>query len=130
MKLLVLASMIFCHIVDDFKFQGILAEFKQRDWWKRNAPDRLYRYDYLPALIEHAFSWTFMIHVPIFVYCYMNNCWKSVWLYVIVFVANWLIHSLVDHLKANKHKLNLVGDQVLHLIQILCTWVIYMEVNV
>ena len=130
MKLLVLASMIFCHIVDDFKFQGILAEFKQRDWWKRHASDRLYRYDYLPALLEHAFSWTFMIHVPVFVYCHVNSCWKSVWLYVAVFVTNWLIHSLVDHLKANKHKLNLVGDQVLHLIQILCTWLIYMEVNV
>ena len=39
--------MIFCHIVDDYYLQGKLASMKQKSWWEKNAPDRLYKYDYL-----------------------------------------------------------------------------------
>lgn len=28
-------SMIILHIIDDFKLQGILADFKQISWWKK-----------------------------------------------------------------------------------------------
>lgn len=31
-KLLILATMIFCHIADDYYLQGILAQMKQRSW--------------------------------------------------------------------------------------------------
>ena len=46
-KILILLAMIFCHIVDDYYSQGILASMKQKEWWKNNAPDSLYKHDYL-----------------------------------------------------------------------------------
>jgi hypothetical protein len=63
MKLYLLLIMIFLHIVDDYYLQGFLASLKQKRWWEKNAPDKLYRKDYIMALLEHAFSWTFMIMI-------------------------------------------------------------------
>lgn len=34
-KILILFTMIFCHIVDDYYLQGWLASAKQKSWWKR-----------------------------------------------------------------------------------------------
>ena len=50
MKTFLLISMLFCHIVDDYYLQGWLASAKQRKWWKQNAPDNLYKYDYIMAM--------------------------------------------------------------------------------
>jgi hypothetical protein len=61
----VILLMIFCHIVDDYYLQGILASMKQKKWWQENAPDKPYKYDYIWALIMHSFSWAFMIMLPI-----------------------------------------------------------------
>ena len=59
-----LILMFFLHIVDDFYLQGILAKLKQIGWWKKNAPNPLYRYDYIVGLVVHSFSWAFMIMLP------------------------------------------------------------------
>ena len=72
-KLIVFLSMIFLHIVDDFKFQGILANMKQESWWKKNYPNKRYKYDYIISLLIHAFSWDFMIHIPIIIYLFYYN---------------------------------------------------------
>lgn len=58
---IILISMIFCHIVDDYYLQGWLASAKQKSWWEKNAPDDLYKHDYMMALFMHSFSWTFMM---------------------------------------------------------------------
>ena len=126
MPLLVLVSMMFCHIIDDYKLQGWLATGKQRSWWKSNAPEKLYKYDYIMALVEHAFSWTFMIHVPIFIYSYMTSSWSSFVVYIVLFIFNWAVHAITDHAKANLLLINLVIDQTIHIIQILLTWAVYM----
>ena len=60
-KLFLLLGMLFLHLVDDYYLQGWLASAKQKSWWKKNSPDKLYSHDYIMALCEHAFSWTFMI---------------------------------------------------------------------
>ena len=109
--------MIFMHIIDDYKLQGILASFKQKQWWKENAPDKLYEYDYIWALLIHSFSWSFMIMLPI---AYVMN-FNITGLFSIVFIANVLIHAFVDDLKANRKKINLIQDQTFHLIQICIT---------
>ena len=57
--------MIFCHIVDDYYLQGWLASAKQKKYWEENAPDKMYRFDYIWALIMHSFSWAFMIMLPV-----------------------------------------------------------------
>ena len=38
-KEMLLFFMMFCHVVDDFYLQGILAQMKQESWWKENYPE-------------------------------------------------------------------------------------------
>ena len=114
---MLLLTMIFCHIVDDYYLQGILASMKQRDWWKKNSPDALYRYDYLMALLMHSLSWSFMIMFPV---AFSLSSVEP--LFYAVFAGNVLIHFITDHLKANLKKINLITDQTVHMAQILITW--------
>lgn len=116
-KLLTVLLMVFCHIIDDYYLQGILASMKQRDWWKKNAPKKLYRHDHIMALAMHGFSWTFMVMLPIAAYMNFNPSG----LFYFLFAVNWIAHSRIDHLKANAKKINLVTDQLCHIIQIIFT---------
>lgn len=120
----VLLLMIFCHIVDDYYLQGWLASAKQKEWWEKNAPDILYEIDYIWALIMHSFSWSFMIMLPI---AYVNSFNVST-LFVIVFILNMIIHAIIDDMKANKKRINLWGDQSIHIGQIVMTFGIFMYV--
>lgn len=117
MKLFILFAMIFAHIVDDYYLQGILAKMKQKKWWKENAPSELYRNDYIIALIMHSFSWSFMITLP--------TLFISTNYIILVFfiVLNTVLHAYVDNAKANKYSINLIVDQICHLIQIIGTWI-------
>lgn len=124
MKLFILLCMIFCHVVDDYYSQGILASMKQKSWWENNYPDKLYKYDYLMALFMHSFSWAFMIMLPPTVYTMIVG---ATW-YPILYVLNLCVHFYVDNLKANKMKINLIQDQCIHMIQIVGTWLLYFYV--
>ena len=110
-----LLLMLFLHIVDDYYLQGILASMKQKGWWEKNYPQPLYKYDYIVALLMHSFSWAFMIMIPTMI----NNCF--VWW---LFLINVIIHCIVDHIKANLKKINLITDQSIHVIQIILTWLV------
>ena len=127
-RLLILFIMIFCHLIDDYKLQGILANMKQRQWWKENANKYIYRNDYKVALIEHAFSWSFMITLPFLIISFIQNNTFLMILLVISYFMNTIIHAFIDNLKANKYIINLVEDQFAHLIQIICTWIILIAV--
>lgn len=122
--ILILLSMIFCHIADDYYLQGWLASAKQKSWWEKNAPEKLYRNDYVMALFMHSFSWSFMIMIPIISYFLISGIGLQEWL-VIPYFANMAIHCIVDDLKANKKRINLIQDQCIHLVQILATWVAF-----
>lgn len=124
MDIFLLLSMIFCHILDDFCFQGWLASAKQKEWWEKNAPEPLYRFDYICALIMHSASWSFVITVPLKVYSTAMHFGNG-WILAIMFLVNAAIHAIIDDLKANKKKINLVIDQSLHIIQILITFIVY-----
>ena len=118
-SVLVLFTMIFCHIVDDYYLQGILANLKQKSWWRnQESYNENYKYDYIIALIMHAFSWSFMIILPL-ILIGVNQ-----YVIVISIAINTIIHAFIDDLKANKKKINLVQDQAIHLLQILSTWFI------
>lgn len=125
LKTVLLLLMLFLHIVDDYYLQGILASMKQKKWWKKNAPDELYKNDYIIALLEHAFSWTFMIMLVPTIYLYFNPSNFLYRLYMLVFCINWSIHVIVDDYKANKKQINLIQDQLIHIIQIFITWIIF-----
>ena len=118
MKIFVLIiCMVFCHIVDDYYLQGILASMKQKSWWEKQAPDEMYKHDYLMALLMHAMSWSFMIMLPLLIYFKFEPST----LFLILWVGNTAIHAVIDNLKANKRKINLIQDQVLHMVQIIIT---------
>ena len=114
--------MIFCHIVDDYYLQGWLASAKQKEWWQKNAPQSLYKYDYIWALIMHSFSWAFMVMLPI---AYTQSFEVNT-PFMIVFGANMVVHAIVDDLKADKHEINLWNDQIVHMIQIFITAYIFL----
>ena len=113
-----LILMIFCHIVDDYCLQGWLASAKQKQWWEENAPQNIYKYDYLWALIMHSFSWSFMIMLP----CAFALQFHVGIGYLFFIVFNTLLHAVIDHLKANLKSINLWVDQVCHMVQILGTF--------
>ena len=116
-SVLVLFAMIFCHIVDDYYLQGILANLKQKSWWRnQESYNENYKYDYIIALIMHSFSWSFMIILP-FILIGVNQ-----YAIVISIAINTIIHAFIDDLKANKKRINLVQDQAIHILQILLTW--------
>jgi hypothetical protein len=123
-NLIILAAMLFCHIIDDYYLQGILASMKQKNWWVKNAPDDLYKKDYIMALFMHSFSWAFMIMLPILVHGLSSIVWN---LYVPFLIVNCVIHMVVDNLKANMLKINLVQDQSIHMLQIFITWLIWVS---
>ena len=114
--------MIFFHIVDDYYLQGWLASAKQKKYWQENAPEFLYKYDYIWALIMHSFSWSFMIMLPIA----YNLSFNINFAFLIAFVLNVIIHAIIDDLKANKRKINLWIDQIIHLCQITITAIIFL----
>ena len=126
MKILILIAMLFFHIIDDYYLQGILASMKQKSWWEKNAPDELYDHDYIMALYEHAFSWTVMIHIPcIFYQIFLNDSSVSSFHYLFTFIVMIVIHALVDNAKANKKTINLIQDQLCHILQVFYLWFYY-----
>lgn len=116
--------MAFFHIVDDYCLQGILASMKQKQWWKENAPDDMYKHDYIVALIMHSSSWSFMIMLPIAIAS--GFCVGAKFIYA--FIANATVHCIVDDMKANKRKINLIADQTIHLLQVAITATMFLEV--
>ena len=126
-KLFVLLAMVFCHIVDDYYLQAIgpLASMKQKSWWEANYPKKLYKYDYLVALLMHSLSWAFMIMVPVALYF----SWDVGAEFLVLFVTNTLFHAFIDNAKANWLAINLMFDQSFHMLQIAGTFWIMLYVQ-
>ena len=118
-----LIFMIFAHIVDDFYLQGCLANMKQKSWWEKNAPDPLYKRDYIISLIIHGLSWAIVTMLPIIVFALFKG-FDLGWFYIIIPV-NAALHACIDHLKANLHTIDLVADQTMHAMQILATLICF-----
>lgn len=87
---------------------------KQKTFWQENAPEQMYRYDYLWALIMHAFSWTFMVMLPVM---FINNFVLDAE-FLLYFIFHLMLHAQTDDLKANARKINLWQDQMIHMLQI------------
>lgn len=116
----VLLLMVFLHIVDDYYLQAIgpLASMKQRSWWEKHYPQKLYKYDYLVALLMHSMSWAFMVMLPISIY----RSWDIDGTFILLFIVNTAIHAFVDNMKANWLLINLIVDQSFHMVQIASTF--------
>lgn len=112
--------MLFFHVVADYNLQGWLASAKQKSYWEANAPDELYKRDYICALIMHSISWTFMIMLPIAYY----QGFSIDGMFVTIFIANVILHAQIDDMKANRNLINLWHDQIMHFIQMILTFVL------
>ena len=118
----ILAAMIFLHIIDDYCLQApCLCDLKQKSFWEKNAPHKLYENDQLCALLMHGLSWSFMIMLPIAVAINFNVDIN----FFLMFIINAVFHAAIDDLKANKYRINLWTDQLTHIGQILVTFILY-----
>ena len=113
--------MILAHVIDDFVLQPIcLSKLKQKEWWEKNAPDKMYAEDYIAALIIHGVSWSIMTLLPIIFFTQAPDGFIMT-----MFIFNTVIHTVIDDAKANRKEINLFKDQLIHLIQIVMTWILY-----
>ena len=120
MKGEILLMMLFLHIVDDFHLQGILANLKQKAWWEKNAPGDMYKGDYAIAMLAHGFSWACMVMAPLWYFGLVTG--RS--LAISVMVLGWS-HCEIDDAKCNRLKISLCTDQLLHVLQIVLAWAIF-----
>lgn len=124
MKIAILVFMLMGHLLDDYVLQGWLAKAKQKSWWKENAPGNLYKHDWAMALLCHCLSWSISMMLPIVIWSISTgNRLGFLWF---ALPANLSVHFVVDDLKANKMKINLIIDQSIHFVQILATWGIWL----
>lgn len=139
MKIFILLAMIFLHIVDDYYLQGgnsILWQFKQKDFWDKEfsgdakaREHHLYRHDYKVALLTHAFSWTFVVHIPIIAWMLYQGYYNQpgpMMVFGLLFVVMWIVHAITDNEKANRKIISLKTDQLIHLLQIMFIWATWM----
>ena len=114
--------MLLAHLVVDYTLQGWLADGKQKKWWQKcfggEVPPK-YSHDYVTALVYHALYWSLAVCAPLW--------WSP--LRGSAVVANAVFHAWVDDLKANKMKINLTQDQLLHMLQMAATFVILWSVK-
>lgn len=117
----VLLSMIFMHIIDDYVLQDVLAKMKQKSWWTKQLEYKdMYKHDYIVALACHSFEWTFMVMLPI---AYWKYSFNIDIVFASLFVFNMILHMVTDNAKANIGSINLICDQLIHLTQIIVTFV-------
>lgn len=121
----ILLCMIFLHILDDFVLQSFtLSKLKQKNIWEKYVEGKdkrlkeLYKNDYWCALIIHSVSWSIAIVLP-WIFMYPSKLGGCIAIFV---VLNTIVHADIDNTKANKEKINLITDQCIHLIQIILTW--------
>ncbi len=126
------------HLLADYFLQGCLSDLKQKRWWNEQLRklykdydghdktfgwmSRLqdkYRYDYIAGLVCHALMWTIVTFFPLMWFCGATA-------FTALVVVNTLVHFVVDHMKANTHRINLVQDQSIHMVQVIAPVLIVM----
>lgn len=136
--MIVLLMMFLMHIIEDFHMQGILADMKQKSWWNRQIESielpvstklDKYRKDYIMALAVHGFEWAMFMHIPIIAVHILNGAFDihdTFWIAITASVIiNASVHAIIDDMKANRMRLNLVQDQICHTMQIIITYIIF-----
>ncbi len=110
-----LVLMLVGHLIADYTLQGWLADGKQKFWWRRMFNEDIlskYRFDYIAALVCHSLYWSIFVCAPFYESRF----------FLVAILVNSLVHAIIDDLKANRYKINLIIDQVLHLLQRLVTF--------
>ena len=118
--MIVLILMLLAHFFTDFHLQGILADMKQEQWWKRQERyNSKNKYDYVAALVIHSAEWTLWMMIPLLLLPHLD-----LGMFLLLAALNIVVHSLTDNSKANYRDISLVQDQVIHLAQIAFTYAV------
>ena len=142
-KIFILFLMLLMHYIEDFHLQGCLANLKQKKWWEKQMSDNdmhshyalehsIYRNDYKMSLFAHSIENALFVMLPLIIDLlitefihYLQNTW-------ILFIPSTILicvsHYLIDDLKANEMKINLVQDQLYHLGVILLIFLCYFPI--
>ena len=114
-------TILFFHIIADYSLQGVLAQMKTVRFWKdlkereskRKDGFKISTKDWLMPMIEHSFMWSFIVHLPIIIFYTINPI-------TILFsiIIHTCFHILIDNFKANTNDINLIADQIFHMVQI------------
>jgi hypothetical protein len=115
-------TILFFHIIADYNLQGVLAQMKSVRFWKdlkereskRKDGFKISIKDWIMPMIEHSFMWSFIVHLPIIMFYSINPI-------TIIFsiIIHTCFHMLIDSLKANTNDINLIADQIFHMLQII-----------
>jgi hypothetical protein len=115
-------TILFFHIIADYNLQGVLAQMKSVRFWKdlkereskRKDGFKISIKDWIMPMIEHSFMWSFIVHLPIIMFYSINPI-------TIIFsiIIHTCFHMLIDSLKANTNDINLIADQLFHMLQII-----------
>jgi len=112
------------HFIADFNLQlgAGLDKFKSVDWWRKIMGEtiwgtadeqfRKYKHDYKVAMAIHSVVWALVTFAPCIWLCTSAKAMLS------ILAVNAVAHYYIDNLKANRYRLNLVQDQILHLLQV------------
>lgn len=112
-------STVLMHLLADYPLQGILASMKQKSWWKGQTDDKMYGHDWIATLVCHSAMWGIMTAIPSLVTCFILEDWAAGAISILIMLASIVLHGFIDNEKANRHRINLVQDQALHLAQLL-----------
>lgn len=119
LHVIVFILMLLAHFFADFHLQGILADMKQEQWWKRQEGyNSKCKYNYIAALAIHSAEWTLWIMIPLFLLPHLD-----LGIFLLLAALNVIVHSLTDNSKANYKDISLIQDQIIHLEQIVFTYV-------
>ena len=105
---------VLLHLIADYNLQGILADMKQVVWWRKQTSDKKYEHDWRAALMCHAFMWSIVTFFPLM---FTVNSY----VFSAIIIINAGIHACIDMMKANLRWINLIDDQIYHLVQIIAT---------
>ena len=136
-KIFILFLMLLMHYIEDFHLQGCLANLKQKKWWvdtlckEFDCDDKreevrepyltttIYKNDYKMSLFAHSIENALFVMLPLIVDTLISeytNHVQNIWiLFVPSIILICVSHYFIDDSKANKMKINLVQDQLLHL---------------
>lgn len=119
-----LALFFLLHFVADYTLQGCLANLKQKKWWDDQIEKKMpiswsiYKYDYKCGLACHGLYWSLVVCLPL-----LSTGGAE---YAVNALIHGIVHALIDHAKANKNKINLIEDQMLHAAQIFFIWAVWL----
>lgn len=129
-KIFILFLMLLMHYIEDFHLQGCLANLKQKKWWEKQMSNNdmhshyalehsIYKNDYKMSLFAHSIENALFVMLPLIVDTLISeytNHVQNIWiLFVPSIILICVSHYFIDDSKANKMKINLVQDQLLHL---------------